>query len=143
MANLKDKIEAEYENIDRLIRELPEKEKLSFLPFLELAGVATLLHNFYNGENILKLSLKEKKVPLPDSKSWHKELLRLTAGNKIISESTMFKLGEYLAFRHYFSHAYVFDLYPEKLEPLVENIEEIYGNFQEDIFLFLKERINK
>jgi len=45
MVNLKDKIAAEYENIDKLICELPDKEKLPFLPFLELAGVATLLHN--------------------------------------------------------------------------------------------------
>ena len=40
MASLKDKIEAEYENIDRLILELPEKERLPFLEFLQLAGVA-------------------------------------------------------------------------------------------------------
>ena len=30
MASLNDKIEAEYENIDRLIFELPQKERLPF-----------------------------------------------------------------------------------------------------------------
>ncbi len=40
MASLKAKIEAEYENIDRLILELPEKERLPLLKFLQLAGVA-------------------------------------------------------------------------------------------------------
>jgi hypothetical protein len=54
MADMKEKVEAEYENITRLLDEMPDKERLPYLSFLELAGVATLLHNFYNGvENIL------------------------------------------------------------------------------------------
>jgi len=139
MAKLKEKIEAEYENIDKLISELPVKDNLPFLQFLELAGVATILHNFYNGmENILKLLLKEKNIPLPEGVSWHKELLKLAVQHKIISESTMFKLGEYLAFRHFFSHAYALDLYAEKLEPLVENIRETYSDFKKDILYFLE-----
>lgn len=90
MVNLKDKIEAEYENIDKLVRELPPSKQLPFLEFLQLAGVATLLHNFYNGiENILKLILKAQSVPLPEGGSWHKELLNLAKANKIISESTL------------------------------------------------------
>jgi len=34
MANLKDKIEAEYENIDKLIAELLPADRLPFLEFL-------------------------------------------------------------------------------------------------------------
>ena len=53
MAELIYKVEAEYENIDKLISELPDKNKLHVLQFLELAGVATILYNFYNSiENI-------------------------------------------------------------------------------------------
>ena len=89
MANIKDKIEAEYESIDKLILELPEKGRLPFLEFLQLAGVATILHNFYNGiENILKLILKENNIPLPDSSSWHKDLLELAVEKRIITELT-------------------------------------------------------
>jgi hypothetical protein len=138
MVNLKDKVQAEYENIDKLIDELPAKDELPFLQFLELAGVATILHNFYNGiENILKLSLKEKNVPFPNGASWHKELLKLSVNHKIITEATMIKLGEYLAFRHFFNHSYALDLYAEKLEPLVENIRGIYKDFQKDISSYL------
>ena len=50
----------------------------------------------------------------------------------------MIKLGEYLAFRHFFSHAYALDLYAEKLEPLVENIKDIYKDFQKDIYNYLE-----
>jgi hypothetical protein len=139
MADLKDKIEAEYENIDKLISELPPANRLPFLEFLQLAGVATLLHNFYNGiENILKLILKDKNIPLPEGSSWHKELLNLAKINGIISESTLMLLGEYLAFRHFFSHAYALDLYADKLEPLVENIDQVYQIFKKEISTFLE-----
>ncbi len=138
MASLKDKIEAEYENIDRLILELPEKEKLPFLEFLQLAGVATILHNFYNGiENILKLILNEKNIPLPEGGSWHKDLLELAEEKGIITKSTREQVGEYLSFRHFFSHAYALDLYAERLEPLVENIKKVYVYFKNDISSFL------
>ena len=49
----------------------------------------------------------------------------------------MIKLGEYLAFRHFFNHSYALDLYAEKLEPLVENIRGIYKDFQKDISSYL------
>ncbi len=143
MANLKEKIEAEYENIDKLIAELPPADRLSFLEFLQLAGVAALLHNFYNGiENIIKLILKDKNIPLPEGGSWHKELLNLAKTNRIISETTLMLLGEYLAFRHFFSHAYALDLYADKLEPLVENINKVYQTFKKEISAFLENKIN-
>ena len=138
MASLKSKIEAEYETIDRLILELPKKERLPFLEFLQLAGVATILHNFYNGiENILKLILNEKNIPLPEGGSWHKDLLKLAEEKGIITKSTREQVGEYLSFRHFFSHAYALDLYAERLEPLVENIKKVYVYFKNDISDFL------
>ncbi len=138
MADLREKIEAEYENIDNLISELPEKERLPFLDFLQLAGVATILHNFYNGiENILKLILKENYTPLPEGSSWHKNLLNLAVKKRIITELTKYQVGEYLAFRHFFSHAYALDLYAEKVEPLVENLKKVYMDFKNDISDFL------
>ena len=139
MVDLKEKIEAEYENINKLILELPEKNRLASLEFLQLAGVATILHNFYNGiENILKLILKENNIPLPQGKSWHKDLLELSVEKRIITELTKNQIGEYLAFRHYFSHAYVLDLNKEKLEPLIENLEKVYLDFKKDIAEFLR-----
>ncbi len=102
MASHKDKIEAQYENMDCLIFELPEKARLPFLEFLQLAGVATILHNFYNGiENILKLILNEKNIPLPKGDSWHKDLLELAEEKGIITKSTREQVGEYLSFRHF------------------------------------------
>lgn len=46
MAELKYKIEAELENIDKVFKVMPSHDKLPTLPILEIAGVATLLHHF-------------------------------------------------------------------------------------------------
>jgi len=53
MASLKDKIDIDIDNIDRVFAEMPNHEILPQLSILELAGVATLLHNFYNSMKIL------------------------------------------------------------------------------------------
>ena len=59
MAELKAKIEAEFENIDKVMNELTGPEDLRNLSALELAGLSALLHNFYLGmENILKQIIK-------------------------------------------------------------------------------------
>jgi len=136
MANLKEKVEAEFENIEHTLNEMPAYTQLSNLSILELAGVATLIHNFYNGiENILKQIFIALNLSLPAGDSWHKDLLNNAVENNIISSKAKEKLKEYLAFRHFFSHAYALDLYPERMEPLVERCEETY--------LFFKDEINK
>ena len=138
MVNLRDRVEAEFENIDQVIKELPPYTELSRLSILELAGVSTLVHNFYNGiENILKQILKVRDITLPQGGAWHKELLNLAVREQVVASSTRDYLGEYLAFRHFFIHAYALDLYPAKMEPLVEKCEHIYLIFKNEINIFL------
>lgn len=134
MASLLQKIQAELENIDEVFNEMPPYADLPNLSTLELAGVAALLHSFYNGvENILKQILSSTKIKLPEGESWHKELLELSAKSNIISKECKHMFGQYLAFRHFFSHAYALDLYPDKMEPLVKNAERLFDMFKKDI----------
>lgn len=94
MGNLRKKIEIDLENLDRVIAELPGSEILSKLSVLELAGVATFIHNFYNGmENILKWVILEKGLDFPQGSSWHKDLLNLVSDQGIISLSTKTNWG--------------------------------------------------
>lgn len=138
MADLSQKIRAELENIEEVFNILPLHSELSKLSTLELAGVAALLHNLYNGvENILKQILISQNIELPGGQSWHKDLIEISAEKKIISEECKNNLGQYLAFRHFFSHAYALDLYPHKMEPLVENSQILYTLFKKDINKFL------
>ena len=138
MSDIRVRILAELENIDRIFETMPSYTKLPFLSVLELAGVAALLHNFYNGiENILKQILISKGKALPEGISWHKQLIELSIHENIISSEAGMLFSQYLAFRHFFSHAYALDLYSEKMEPLVENAGEVYSQFKKEISKFL------
>ena len=134
MADLKTKIEAEYEAIANVLSALPSDRKLSDINELELAGVAALLHNFYNGiENIFKQIFKNASISLPQGSSWHKDLLVNALKEKIISEELESKLRKFLVFRHFFSHAYALDLYPDKMEPLVSDAVLVFDIFKKEI----------
>ncbi|MGB7532284.1 MAG: hypothetical protein WA977_04800 [Halobacteriota archaeon] len=55
MADLKEKVDVERENISAVLAELKEIKDKSNKTIAELAGIGTFLHNFYTGiENILK-----------------------------------------------------------------------------------------
>lgn len=130
MSTLRDRIDAEVQNIRRNVEHLPKAYELPDLSELELAGVAALLNSFYNGvENVLKQVLTERCVALPSGDSWHKDLLDLAHGQGMLSESLFNSLKLYLAFRHYFSHAYMLDLQPLRMESLVSELPVVFEMF--------------
>ena len=134
MAKVRERVEAEFENIERVVAALPGTSLLPGLSSLELAGVATHIHNFYNGiENVLKQIVIASGKKLPEGPSWHQDLLAQAVSNNIISDSTAKELKRYLAFRHFFSHAYSFDLDKERIIPLVEGIQKTMSSFKRDI----------
>ena len=126
------RIQAEFEAIEQTLAFLPN-HPLHTLSSLELAGVAALLHNFYNGvENILKQLFYAGSIPVPQGAAWHKELLQAAVEKQLLSEKTGRDLQPYLAFRHFFAHAYALDLYPQRLEPLIDHIAAVYQQFKNE-----------
>ena len=55
------------------------------------------------------------------------------AEKNIISELLLNNLKQYLAFRHYFSHAYALELSPERMEPLVKDAVALFNEFKQQI----------
>jgi uncharacterized protein YutE (UPF0331/DUF86 family) len=133
MAELKERVEAEFENIERLLAEIPVNISSS-LSLLELAGVAALLHNLYSGmENVLKQLVQAQGMEIPGGASWHRDLVEMTSSAGIISDTTAQEIRKYLAFRHFFSHAYVLDLQIDPIKPLADNAAQMFKAFRSDI----------
>jgi len=130
MVDLTRKIAAEKENVEKALDNLKDAMGRKERSTVELAAIATFLHNIYNGiENILKQVLKSRGNEIPKSETSHKDLLDISVSNGIIPEKLSDQLYEYLTFRHFFVHAYGFMLEEIHLEDLANNIPEVWLQF--------------
>jgi hypothetical protein len=138
MASLREKVEAELEQMDQALREMPGARRVSKLSVLELGGTASLLSSVYHGvENILKQGLLAVGVALPSGAAWHRDLLQSACEHGIVSTQLRDRLVAYMAFRHFFTHAYGFDLDPQRLAPLVRDVRAVCGCFKKEAKRFV------
>jgi len=141
MVSLREKVDVELENVSTVLDELEKIKDEPSKTIVELAGIGTFLHNFYTGiENILKQILRDEDIPIPFSDSWHRDLLILAYKEKIITETTRVRLAKYLAFRHFFVHAYSFLLDERELKLLVDDVFDTHATFKEEINAFISEK---
>lgn len=144
MDELLREISAEKERISNTLNALRETLERKEKTIVELAAIATFLQNIYNGmENILKRILKCKRIFIPISDSFHKDLLDLSVDNQIISFELSKKLDEYRAFRHFFIHGYGIMLDEERLIPLAENLPNLWKQFESELKVLVESLRNK
>ncbi|MCZ7357178.1 MAG: hypothetical protein O8C66_14725 [Candidatus Methanoperedens sp.] len=140
MGELPEQILAEKENIEAALDNLKTAMARSDKTVIELAAMATFLHNMYNGiENILKQILLIEDIEVPKSETWHKDLLNRSLSAGIISKKLSDQLYKYLTFRHFFVHAYGFMLDEKQLEGLANDIPDVWQQFLLEIENFLRE----
>jgi uncharacterized protein YutE (UPF0331/DUF86 family) len=139
MGELPKQILAEKENVETALNNLKTATTRKKKTVIELAAIATFLHNIYNGiENILKQILLARNIEIPRSDAWHKDLLNRSLSTGIISEKMFDELYKYLTFRHFFIHAYGFMVEEKQVEDLANNIPDVWSQFLLEIENFLK-----
>ncbi len=106
--------------------------------------LGSVLHSFYNGiENIFELIAKNIDNSLPNGNKSHQELLQQMKKsndfrNAVITDETFNLLREYATFRHFYRHAYSFQLNWDKMKPLVDNIFSTWQKTKQDFYNFMK-----
>ena len=140
---VKEKIKFKISDIDKLFSEYELiflKIKLQKHDLFDITILESILHSFYNGlENIFEIIAKNIDGNVPSGNKSHQELLHQMASennirSEVINENLYMQLREYATFRHFYRHAYSFQLNWEKMKPLVDNLHSIWN----DIKLCLK-----
>ena len=144
---LREQVTLERGQLQRLLRvhqSLLAKCATSPLNEIELSALAAMLHSFYTGlENIFKRTTLELADPMPGGESWHKELLdgmtEPTGSRKpLISSELSVRLKEYMEFRHFFRHAYIFTLNWDRMKNLVLGSEQTLRLVEDELDRFFK-----
>ena len=145
-AELRKQVEVELEQLGRLIdlhRPLLTQRQHSQPSPIELSALAAFLHTFYTGiENMFKRVRVELAQSVPAGEDSHQQLLQqmtrpATSRPAVISESVRQMLAEYLAFRHVFRHAYMFDLRWDKMAHLAVGVDNLFDQLRAELGRFL------
>lgn len=118
---------------------LPEEERG---PYVE--STALKLHNFYTAcERIFETIAGEVNGALPQTPDWHLRLLRMMTLEvpkvrpRVLTPELAERLTEFLRFRHVVRNIYGFELHEEKVEPLVQQIDELWRELRVQIEEFV------
>lgn len=143
---IKEQIIFKIDDIDKLFSEYElifEKIENAIPDLFDMTILGSVLHSFYNGlENIFEIIAKNIDGIVPIGNKSHKELLHQMASknnnrNEIFNEELYIALREYATFRHFYRHAYSFQLNWEKMKPLVDNIHTVWTGVKSSLRDFI------
>ena len=140
--NLKEKVEHEISRINGLFtngKPLLDLCRIKEPDFIEASAAGSFLQSFYNGlESIILLIFKGIGEDIPNDLQWHKKLFEKAfepTENRPLLFRKEYKeqLAEYLSFRHFFRHAYGYEIDWQRLKPLIGDVEELWKNLEKDL----------
>lgn len=120
-----------------------QKAQSSIPDLFDMTVLGSVLHSFYNGlENIFTIIAKNIDRNVPIGNKSHQELLQqmTTETNyrsSLIDNALYLKLREYATFRHFYRHAYSFQLNWEKMQPLVSDVKDTWENVKSSLEIFI------
>lgn len=145
---IKEQIRFKINDIDKLFSEYDlifKKIEMKTPDLFDMTILGSVLHSFYNGlENIFEIIAKNIDGIVPNGNKSHQELLHQMASenskrNEILNEELYLKLREYATFRHFYRHAYSFQLNWEKMNPLIDNLQTVWNELKLNLENFINE----
>lgn len=145
---IKEQIRFKINDIDKLFSEYDlifKKIEMKTPDLFDITILGSVLHSFYNGlENIFEIIAKNIDGIVPNGNKSHQELLHQMASenskrNEILNEELYLKLREYATFRHFYRHAYSFQLNWEKMNPLIDNLQTVWNELKLNLENFINE----
>jgi predicted nucleotidyltransferase len=143
---LKELVEDELAALGQIVQAMQEgMSALDIVPSqFAMHALASYLHQFYTGcERIFERIALALDGGLPGGAYSHANLLAQMARElpgicpAVLNEALWLRLQDYLAFRHFFRHAYGYTLEWAKLRPLVAGMSTTLGDVQEQLKAFL------
>lgn len=143
---VRDQIRSEIEQIEVLFAEfapLLDKVRDEEPDAVEKAALSSVLHSFYTGlEGIFLAVAKRVDEKVPAGARWHMDLLDQVASStetrsEVISAGIRRSLADYLAFRHFFRHAYAHVFEWDEMRHLVERLRPTWSEVREEIEAFI------
>lgn len=136
--------------IDQLLeRYAPLLEQVQHRPpdLTATAALAAVLHSFYTGvEHIFLIIAKRFDQHTPAGSAWHRELLvqmstATPQRTAIVSPTLAQELAAYLAFRHFFRHAYAVLLDWRRMEAIVGTLPDVWARAKMELTAFLDRQV--
>lgn len=131
-------IEQVYEKIQQRSREYNTNVE-------RMESLAYQLHNLYCAfEDLMELVADEFENRIEERRNWHVRLLRRMTEHipeirpALFSVETLPLLDELRGFRHWFRHAYSYEIDPEKLEIVLRKATELRKKYKADVESFLQ-----
>jgi uncharacterized protein YutE (UPF0331/DUF86 family) len=140
---LEAEIHAQIGEIERVYRLIEDRQKTKGIAGTE--SLAYQLHNLYCAfEDLFQIVARVFDNQIVRSERYHIELLKrmeiAVPGVRpaVISDSSFRLLDSLRAFRHFFRHAYAYELDPRKVKLALDDAEELRVRYQEEVDTFLK-----
>ncbi|HID11324.1 MAG TPA: hypothetical protein EYP17_08505 [Candidatus Latescibacteria bacterium] len=141
---LRASLEAQKREIERIFAKVEERRRGEGTANLE--SLAYQLHNLYCAfEDLFKIVADFFENRIEERAKYHRELLwRMKISIEgvrpaLLSEESYKLLDSLRAFRHFFRHAYSYELDPKKVALVLEDALKLKGLYQREIESFLKQ----
>lgn len=140
-AVLKAEVDAQMEEIEKIYKKINERRQLKGTANLESLGYQ--LHNLYCAfEDLFRIVAAAFENQVTDKSRYHIELLKRMSIEvegvrpALISKESCKLLDSLRAFRHFFRHAYSYELDERKLMLVVEDAVELKKYYPADVYKF-------